>query len=531
MNPARPEPSLPNARPPRAWGWRHILCLVLGVFLIRAAYLVWVCPYELAADEAHYWDWSRRPDLSYYSKGPGVAWTIAASVRLLGIHEGAVRLPAAVAGLASALLLAILAWRASGRDARAGFLAAAIFLLAPVFHGASQFMTIDGPFFACWIAAALTAWSLYEHPRKPALFLVLGSLLGIGMLYKYTLLLLVPGLVLFLIRHAPCSRRRLAVGLGLMFVGMAIFSSPIFIWNHLHGWPTVAHLIGHTGLPGGDIAPSSGWNYNPLWTLGYVVYPFIFLGPPLGLLLWLTLKDGLLPGPAPEGHGRMLTRFATYTGAPIFAFYLLLSFRTDIEMNWAVAGFTVPMAAVAVFLARHLPQSPRVRRLWSWAIGVGLVCALLISFGKWPILALSKVRVMGRPLDATRLLARVEGHRDIARNAERAAQELRRETGQEPFYVAYGYSRASLLAFYISGHPSVCSASSLMGGRESSYDYFPDTDLADPDRLGRPAILVGNLQWVWDRTLYFEAIQRSRFLGRIYYAYNYGGPSREPHMK
>ena len=52
-------------------------------------------------DEAHYWDWSRHLDWSYYSKGPLVAWLIRASCELFGplsvAADGdllAVRLPA-----------------------------------------------------------------------------------------------------------------------------------------------------------------------------------------------------------------------------------------------------------------------------------------------------------------------------------------------------------------------------------------------------------------------------------------------------
>ena len=76
--------------------WGATLGLVGLVTLLRSAYLVWFCPYTLVEDEAHYWEWSRRLDLSYYSKGPGIAWTIAASVRTFGDVEWAVRLPAAL---------------------------------------------------------------------------------------------------------------------------------------------------------------------------------------------------------------------------------------------------------------------------------------------------------------------------------------------------------------------------------------------------------------------------------------------------
>ena len=55
------------------------LALALGLFAMRMAYLAWACPYTLIEDEAQYWEWSRRIDWSYYSKGPGIAWAIGAA--------------------------------------------------------------------------------------------------------------------------------------------------------------------------------------------------------------------------------------------------------------------------------------------------------------------------------------------------------------------------------------------------------------------------------------------------------------------
>ena len=58
--------------------------LILGAALLRLVYLANDCPLDLAPDEAHYWDWSRHLDWSYYSKGPLVAWIIRLSCWLFG---------------------------------------------------------------------------------------------------------------------------------------------------------------------------------------------------------------------------------------------------------------------------------------------------------------------------------------------------------------------------------------------------------------------------------------------------------------
>src|SRR5205823_852170 len=90
--------------PPRFRGSLLAVALIFASAAVSLAY-VWVrCPLELAPDEAHYWDWSRKLDWNYYSKGPLVAWLIRGScellgplsVRLTGDLAAAVRFPAAV---------------------------------------------------------------------------------------------------------------------------------------------------------------------------------------------------------------------------------------------------------------------------------------------------------------------------------------------------------------------------------------------------------------------------------------------------
>ena len=93
---------------------RPVVMLVLGVLALRVVYLVFVCGYDLVEDEAQYWLWAQRLDWSYYTKGPGVAWAIWASTKVLGDAEWAVRLPTAVFSAIGALA-AILCRIASAR--------------------------------------------------------------------------------------------------------------------------------------------------------------------------------------------------------------------------------------------------------------------------------------------------------------------------------------------------------------------------------------------------------------------------------
>ena len=82
-----------NPSPRYCWA---ALALIVGVAVLRLAYLAFYCPLELAPDEAYYWDWSRQLDWSYHSKGPLVAWLIRLSCECFGDTMLAVRVPAVI---------------------------------------------------------------------------------------------------------------------------------------------------------------------------------------------------------------------------------------------------------------------------------------------------------------------------------------------------------------------------------------------------------------------------------------------------
>lgn len=515
--------------------WSRMVLAATLILLARIAYLVWLCPYDLAADEAQYWDWSRRLDWSYYSKGPAVAWLIAPSVHAFGITEWAVRLPAALAAFICMLILGRFALSASNGSPRAGWTAMLMFCLLPVFYGTSQFMTTDGPYYACWLAAAFTGWIMARQNRtSPGWFLLLGALIGLGMLCKYTILLILPGLLVFLFRHRPLPHGHRVAATLAMLAGVILCALPIAIWNQQHGWPTISHLIGAMRLPGGDVAPAGDWSYNPLWTLSYPFYAFALLGPPAALLLIETVRAAYRPTPErqQDTHAlREITSYALHVGAPVFLFYALVSLRTDVKLNWPTAAYVVGIVPMACHLAMPRDPTRPTLRLWQWTVGLGVAGMLLVSFAPYPLRVIGRITIHGKPINTERALKRISGFPRFARSVEQAAGEMARETGKEPFYVASTYGRTALLAFYMKDHPVVYCADSYRGGRESSYDYFPDTDLADPKLLGRPAILFDHEQWTWERALYFQSIERTRFYGRVYRGYEYRGPCREPHMR
>src|SRR5215208_6150880 len=123
-----------SPRPDNRWLWRGLAAaLIVGNAALHVGYLVRDCPLDLAPDEAHYWDWSRHLDWSYYSKGPLVAWMIRASCAVFGDVMPAVRLPAVLCGAGLLAALYVLTVQAFGRE-RLALAVVAAALTVPVLN-------------------------------------------------------------------------------------------------------------------------------------------------------------------------------------------------------------------------------------------------------------------------------------------------------------------------------------------------------------------------------------------------------------
>lgn len=504
---------------PGTQGWAALrgVVLVAGILAIaRLLYLMFWCPYTLIEDEAQYWVWSRHPAWSYYTKGPGVAWSILASTRMFGHAEWCVRLPAVLASGVALLAVCALAWDAF-RNSTVVNRTMWCVVLAPAYLAMAMVMTIDGPYVACWAVAAWAAWRGLVLGRARWL-MVLGLAVGAGVLYKYTMLLFLPGVLVWVWTH----RRNihwsgrvvpwLVVGVVLMLAGFL----PIVMWNQEHGWPTVRHLLGHLGVSGGDVAVTQGakkgWHYNPLWTLTLIGTQLGLVGPVLVL--------GIL-GAVHAWRERMVnplawraTKFLLAVAVPMYLFYLCVSFIAEPEGNWPIAGSVtlMPLAGRMVVIGweeyrRRLREwraaAPRPWAgwfmPWPWTAHSALWTAAIVMGVGAGVFSLrldliSRVPVVGKLIP----MGRLTGADEMGRAAWVLRQDLHNETGREPFVMAAHYGRASLLAYYMPGQPDVyCPSSLTPGGRTTAWDFWPELDINDPALLTRPAVVVGLTREDW----------------------------------
>ncbi len=486
------------AKPRRTPWWNALAANPIAPWLIILAILalriIWqlISPYTLIEDEAHYWEWSRNLDWSYYSKGPGVAWIIWASTQILGSTEYAIRIPAAIAAAAGALAVARMT-KDHFDDQRLVFISALLYACVPGFAFAAMVMTIDSPYIACWALASFYALrAIFKD--SPTSWLHFGLWMAIGFIFKYTILLLLPGVLLALLitksDRPKLNARFFALGLFVSMLGLV----PVLLWNANHDWATIRHLLGHLGAPGGDTQPTAAYQAEPwtiLWMLEYIGLQLVVGGPVFFLAIFAFLNARKY---ASKKTQRAIAACIAL-GLPILAFYFLVSLVTQTEGNWAMAGFVtlIPPAAWAVIDGVQRIDHP-IKFAWGAAIVMGSAIFLMFPGASW----LAKQPIVGQylPLD------RMNGMREHAAAAQKIIDQLRESTGQEPLIMSEHYGRASLLAFYLPGQPTVYTTSAQVGGRKTQYDMWTHTDLSNPDTLapllGRPGILFGGRPDQWN---------------------------------
>ncbi len=451
--------------------YRRLTLFWLLTFAILILGIIASGRWPLEAEEAQYWDWSRRLDWSYYSKGPMVAYLIALSTRLGGTTELWVRLPAVILGTGLAGSAYFLARRIFQSE-RAGFLSVVLLSLMPLYAAGFVLMTTDTPFIFFWGLAILLLCRAVQL-RSEGTWYAAGIAFGLGLLSKYTMLMLLPCVVLWLLispKLRPWLRRREPYESA--FLGFLIFS-PVIVWNARHGWVSSHHVFTQAGAGG-----------TP-WTLASLLGGLEFLGAQallggiflFGLML-LAVAWAWREGLRQERDDLLLLACVS---APVFLFFLTWSFASKVQGNWAAHayfGAAVAAAGWAETWPRWTGNRRAARRLngllFASIITPAVVILVIIVLDLWAPFGL---RIPTR-LDL--VSKRLRGWPELGQ----AVSAVERGTLTRPFLVSDRYQIASELAFYVTRHPHVYNAN--LGRRMNQYDLWGGWEAL----LGRDGLFV-----------------------------------------
>ena len=84
--------------------------------------------------------------------------------------------------------------------------------------------------------------------------------------------------------------------------------------------------------------------------------------------------------------------------------------------------------------------------------------------------------------------------------------------------------QAGLYCFYLPGHPTICTAGKYLGKRSTTFDQWADTNLENPELLGRTLLLDGEGDVTWEQALIFDRREPIEG-GKYFLAFNYRGPN------
>ncbi len=495
------------------WRWRILAALLIcAAGGLRIAYFSSSCALDLAPDEAHYWDWSRHLDWSYYSKGPLVAYLIRAGCLLAGPWSQqvvasdmlAVRLPAVLCGALLLLSLYFLTVQVFGRESWA-FGLVALALTSPVVTAGSSLMTIDAPYTCCWGWALVLGYEAFVRGAQWA-YPLLGLVLGVGILAKYTMVLWLPSAALFLLMTPAYRPLLFRAGFWIM-TGIALACClPVLVWNVQHDWVSLQHVSGQAGL-----RDSGGIRWlGPLAYVGTqcaLLFGFWFIawaGAMIRYRPWKETNDGL--------------RYLWWMSAPMFFVFLLFSLKTREEPNWPVTAYLAGLVLAIPWITEQIHSPRRWHRRATLAClalvcSAGLAVSALMYRSDWvqpQLLQIVGEPTARQPLPLRRLdpTCRLRGWHYLAEAVDGLRSELQTE-GIEAVVASTTWTIPGELGFYCRGNPQVYSLGLAVGDRHSQYDLWRPNPIDDFAQFrGRTFVLVGDVHPTLAKA--FQAIETSQ---------------------
>lgn len=462
-------PSLsPRVSPTVRWRMAAlgILAYVIG---LRLAFMGAV---DLLPEEAYYWNYAQHLDIGYLDHPPMVAWLIWLGTSVFGNTEFAVRLGAALSWCVAAYFSFQLARNLYGKTA--AFVALLLFSALPFFFAMGLLMMPDAPLTAAW-AGALYFLERATLGERPKAWLGAGICMGLGLLSKYTIALLGPATLVFLLLDAS-SRPWLRTPWPYLTAAVAtLLFLPDIVWNAVHDWVSFA------------FQSTRRISAAPEFSLHLLIGSVLVLITPVGFVAAIRAlaPAGRTQKVLPGRIDRQRAFIAVYTLAPLSVFVLFSLFHQT-KLNWTGPLWlaVLPAVAHAITVDRRtalLTKAKRGYRIWGTTVGV----AMLMYGASLHYLALGLPGV-GYP-DTLRSVP--IAWQEFGESAEAIEDEVELMVGHEPVLVGMDkYNLASQLAFYGVGETDSIENTigrRLLGLGSLMYDYWSPDVIAED----RPVIM------------------------------------------
>jgi len=398
----------------------YIIILILTLFsAIYNAFL------PLHGDEAYYWVWSHHLQAGYFDHPPMIAIMIHLS-NYISQAEWGVRL----VNVFSMSMAAIYIFRLTAEifDDKTALNAILIFCSVILTHAGYIITTTDSPLILFWSLTLFYSYKAFFY-NKTKDYILSGIFLGCLMLSKYTSILFVAFIILFVITKKREILKNKNFYLAVVISFAIVF--PMIWWNYKHDWISFAFQSSYRGKGDGGVSFGLFWKF---FTGQFGIFSPVFNA----LFLFFMIKEKMF-------YKNEKIYFVALSSGTMLLFFIYKSFFADMGLN-----YIAPVYIGAAIITAHGVEKYQLKKTFK----TGLIIALFFT-------------IIGRILFVTNLevvQARMYGKREAVYEVEKFAKE------GDAFYGDH-LTLAAYLKYYLPNHPDTMTITKT---RFSQYDMWRD---------------------------------------------------------
>lgn len=456
----------------------YLIIIFLAIFsTIYNAFL------PIHGDEAYYWMWSHHIQAGYYDHPPMIAYMIYFS-NFISQDVWGVRLVNIFSMTLSFFYMYKLTKLIS--DEKTALTTTLIFASVILTHAGFIFATPDAPLTLFWTLSLYYTYKAFFEGKRRDFFLA-GLFLGAMMLSKYSAILFVVGVILFVL----LKKRSLLLSLNFY---LAVFTSflvilPMLWWNYQHDWISFLFQIGHGTTETFEIKP---WLIFEFVGSQFGVFSPVFTA----VLFFFLIKDKLY-------FKDEKLFFLALSAVITLLFFTYKSFYMSMAPSYSAPAYISGAILLAIIFHKY-----ELRKTFQVGLAIALVFALLARF----------VLLVYLP----------EVQRFMYKTQEVVEQFYSHAKPGDKFYGAH-LTTTAYLKFFLPAHPDTDVATD---DRYSQYDMWRDEKEWHKDGL----VLARNTKRDANLKKYYKNVELIDTYvvipeKRVFYTYRVSDPYTQDELK
>lgn len=315
---------------------RYTLVLILITFIAR----LFIAAYTgLGIGEAYYFRGAKHLELSYFDQPPLFFWLSGITIRIFGLTNFGLRLPAVILFAGTSWLLFVVTRKLF--NARAGFWAVAMMNLSAVFTiPIACWYQPDAPLMFFWLASVYFILRIIKEldgsdlqairnsSKTYGLWAITGVMLGLATLSKYHVLFVFLGVFIFLATNKKYRHWLAHPGPYMAVVITFILATPVLYWNYKNNWASFV-------FQGARAGSGEKFSLHPEWFLRSIG------GQMLWLLPWIWIPMVIQLYKSFKQRAQMEYGFVFWLSILPIVFFTVVTLWSDLQyhFHWQAPGY------------------------------------------------------------------------------------------------------------------------------------------------------------------------------------------------